>query len=144
MVANVQLLLSPFLSSLSCKLVKDQENQYSYFGVSYKLTCQIMCANLSLSKVRQVFSAKTLSQGEECQVCPYANSIGIPLEQNTICHVYYAPTVHIQLSSLFVLFHYCSGLLCQNGTANQLGRKYFLNFFHIASYHISGEFDAFS
>ena len=77
-VANVQLLLSPFLSSLSCKLVKDQENQYSYFGVSYKLCCQIMCANLSLSKVRQVFSAKTLSQGEECQVCPYADSIRIP------------------------------------------------------------------
>ena len=95
-VANVQLLLSPFLSSLSCKLVKDQENQYSYFGVSYKLSCQIMCANLSLSKVRQVFSAKTLSQGEECQVCPYAHSIHILLEQNYIGHVYYAQTVHIQ------------------------------------------------
>ena len=95
-VANVQLLLSPFLSSLSCKLVKDQENQYSYFGVSNKFTCQIMCANLSLSQVRQVFSAKTLSQGEECQVCPYADSIRIPLKQNSIGHVYYAPTVHIQ------------------------------------------------
>jgi len=57
-VANVQLLLSPFLSSLSCKLVKDQENQYSYFGV------------------RQVFSAKTLSQGEECQV--YYARTGLP------------------------------------------------------------------
>ena len=111
-VANVQLLLSPFLSSLSCKLVKDQENQYSYFGVSYQFTCQIICATLSLSKVRQVFSAKTLSQGEECQVCPYADSIGIALlEQNSICHVNYAPTVHIQLSSLFVLFHHNDPLL---------------------------------
>ena len=97
-VANVQLLLSPFLSSLSCKLVKDQENQYSFFGVSYQFTCQIICATLSLSKVRQVFSAKTLSQGEECQV--YADSIGIPLEQNSIGHVYYARTVHIQLDCL--------------------------------------------
>ena len=77
-MANVQLLLSPFLSSLSCKLVKDQENQYSYFGVSSKFTfCQNMCATLSLSKVRQVFSAKTLSQGEECQV--FRCFISVPL-----------------------------------------------------------------
>ena len=32
-VAGVQLLLSPFLSSLNCQLVKDQENHYSFFGV---------------------------------------------------------------------------------------------------------------
>ena len=32
-VAGVQLLLSPFLSSLKCQLVKDQENHYSFFGV---------------------------------------------------------------------------------------------------------------
>ena len=95
-VANVQLLLSPFLSSLSCKLVKDQENQYSYFGVSYQFTCQNICATLSLSKVRQVFSAKTLSKGEECQVCPYADSFRIPLEQSYIGHVYYDQTVHIE------------------------------------------------
>ena len=94
-VANVQLLLSPFLSSLSCKLVKDQENQYSSFGVSlYQFTCQNVCATLSLLKVRQVFSARTLSQGEECQVCPHANSIGILLGQNSI---------EMNLSSLEIL-----------------------------------------
>merc|ERR1711971_53680 len=55
-VAGVQLLLSPFLSSLKCELVKDPENRYSFFGV------------------REVFSATTLSQGEECQVY-YASTI---------------------------------------------------------------------
>merc|ERR1711971_772164 len=57
-VAGVQLLLSPFLSSLKCELVKDPENRYSFFGV------------------REVFSATTLSQGEECQV--YYARTGLP------------------------------------------------------------------
>merc|ERR1719278_28667 len=57
-VAGLQLLLSPFLSSLKCQLVKDLENHYSFFGV------------------REVFSATTLSQGEECQV--YYARTGLP------------------------------------------------------------------
>ena len=66
MVAGIQLLLSPFLSSLKCELVKDPENHYSFFGVNTVFTKH---RNDSCSvQVREVFSATTLSQGEECQV----------------------------------------------------------------------------